>query len=41
MRQATVADVICLRLEISARPRGVREEISAVNLEQLARPELD
>ena len=38
---ATLADAIRSRLEISARLREVLEEISAVNLELLARRELD
>jgi uncharacterized protein DUF6788 len=38
---ATLADAVRSRLEISARLRGVLEEISAVNLELLARRELD
>ena len=38
---ATLAGAIRLRLEISARLRAVLEEISAVNLELLARRELD
>ena len=38
---ATLADAIRSRLEISARLREVLEEISVVNLELLARRELD
>jgi hypothetical protein len=38
---ATLADAVRSRLEISARLRQVLEEISAVNLELLARRELD
>ena len=38
---ATLAEAIRLRMEISARLRAVLEEISAVNLELLARRELD
>ena len=38
---ATLADAIRERLDVSARLRAVLEEISAVNLELLARRELD
>jgi hypothetical protein len=38
---AALADAVRSRLEVSARLRQVLEEISAVNLELLARRELD
>jgi hypothetical protein len=38
---ATLADAVRSRLEISARLRGMLEEISAINLELLARRGLD
>ncbi|HEY2577032.1 MAG TPA: DUF6788 family protein [Streptosporangiaceae bacterium] len=38
---APLADAVRSRLEVSARLRAVLEEISAVNLELLARRELD
>jgi hypothetical protein len=38
---ATLADAVRSRLEVSARLRAVLEEISALNLELLARRELD
>ena len=38
---ATLADAVRSRLEVSARLRAVLEEVSALNLELLARRELD